>query len=115
MEGGTWHYYIIKFTKKEAEKSDVEGGGLNLFGGCRCIILGEEPVRWEEGKGSVAEGDDESEGDRRRRLPAEADVCAAALAPCHGGVAFVCQVHHLRRYGSRRNYYVCQQLRAIFF
>lgn len=103
-EGGTSHYYVYK----EAEKSDVDGG-------CRYIILGEEPVRWEEGKGSVAEGDDESEGDRRRRLPAEAAVCAAALAPCHGGVAFVCQVHHLRRYGSRRKYYVCQQLRAIFF
>lgn len=96
------HHIIIMFTEKW---SDVEGGSLNLFGGRAGgwgIIFGEEPVRWEEGKGCVAKGDDEREGDRRRRLPAEAAVWAAALAPCHGGVAFVCQVHHLRRYGSRR-------------
>lgn len=67
-----------------------------------CIVLAEEPIRREEGKAGVAEGDDEGECDGRRRFPAESSVSTAAFAPSDGGVAFVRKVHHLRRYRSRR-------------
>lgn len=108
---------LEKKRRKEKEKSGGGGGGggsfkFNSFASSSSssiifigewrIVLGEEPIRREERKGGVAEGDDEGESDRRRRFPAETAVSAAALAPCDGGVAFVGKVHHLRGYCCRR-------------